>query len=188
MLVSLSSNHAGMKWRIIIPRVLPVLGSSVRPGRQLAFLGSRCINTANLSAITDSFLWWPRQAQTHVLASSSPCQPATISLSLSLHPQLDANLGVSTDNQTTPPLPPYLPPLLFFLPWVLRAFTLPAKYLPGRMVALQLLCEMNIRHVRSPLPPQQLAIFYLLLQRSLKPSSVSHRDSSQNVQNSTFIV
>lgn len=87
--------------------------------------------------------------------------------------QLDANLGVSTDNQTTPPLPMYLPPVLIFLPWVLRACSLPPDYLPGRIVAIQLLCEMNIHHVRTQPSLQQLTLFYQLLQRSLQPTSVS---------------
>lgn len=87
--------------------------------------------------------------------------------------QLDANLGVSTDNQTTPPLPKYLPPVLIFLPWVLSACSLPPDYLSGRTVAIQLLCEMNIRHVRTQPSLQQLTLFYQLLQRSLQPTSVS---------------
>lgn len=101
--------------------------------------------------------------------------PANYSITTctAFYPQLDANLGVSTDNQTTPPLPTYLPPMLVFLPWVLRACSLPPDYLPGRTVAVQLLCEMNIRHVRTQPSLEQLTLFYQLLQQSLQPTSVS---------------
>ena len=87
--------------------------------------------------------------------------------------QLDANLGVSTDNQTASPLPAYQPPLLVFLPWVLRACSLPTEYLSGRTVAVQLLCEMNIRHIRTQPTLEQLTLFYHLLQQAIQPTSVS---------------
>ena len=107
-----------------------------------------------------------------MLACTVPCQVFHYDLH-DLFLQLDANLGVSTDNQTTPPLPTYQPPLLVFLPWVLQACSLPAEYLPGRTVAVQLLCEMNIRHVRTQPSLEQLTLFYQLLQQALQPTSVS---------------
>ena len=34
--------------------------------------------------------------------------------------QIESNLGITLDNETTPILPPYLPPTMVFLPWVVK--------------------------------------------------------------------
>ena len=34
--------------------------------------------------------------------------------------QIESNLGITLDNETTPMLPPYLPPTMIFLPWVVK--------------------------------------------------------------------
>ena len=182
--ISLLANYACRKSHIIIPFACQFPDfSSTPPVGHLgpAYTTRTAFNFANLISHYPLQTYPPCGQHKHTCSRMPTINYTyhTFSLSHTLAhsliglSQLDANLGVSTDNQTTPPLPPYLPPLLFFLPWVLKACTLGQEYLPGRTVAVQLLCEMNIRHCRTPHPPEQLAVFYLLLQRSLQPSSVS---------------
>uniref|UniRef100_A0A8C4QUH9 Ral GTPase-activating protein subunit alpha/beta N-terminal domain-containing protein n=1 Tax=Eptatretus burgeri TaxID=7764 RepID=A0A8C4QUH9_EPTBU len=56
--------------------------------------------------------------------------------------QIRDNLGVSTDNQTTPPPPNLIPPLTLLIPWLLKATRLPKSHRKGQMLAHRLLCKM----------------------------------------------
>ncbi|XP_063764743.1 ral GTPase-activating protein subunit alpha-2 isoform X6 [Eleginops maclovinus] len=56
------------------------------------------------------------------------------------------NLGISVDNQSSPPQPDYIPPLRMLASWLFRATMLPAEYTPGKLQAYKLICEMMTRH------------------------------------------
>ncbi len=87
--------------------------------------------------------------------------------------QMSANLGIPIGSSPTPPLPEYVPPLSVFFPWVIKACSLPQRYLGGRIKAHKMLCRMVIRHWHT-LPSQaQLAHFYRLMHSAFQPNSVS---------------
>uniref|UniRef100_A0A668ARC0 Ral GTPase activating protein catalytic subunit alpha 2 n=1 Tax=Myripristis murdjan TaxID=586833 RepID=A0A668ARC0_9TELE len=52
------------------------------------------------------------------------------------------NLGISVDNQSSPPRPAFIPPLRLLAPWLFRAAMLPAEYKAGKLHAYKLICEM----------------------------------------------
>ncbi|CAL8285950.1 unnamed protein product [Lota lota] len=56
------------------------------------------------------------------------------------------NLGISVDNQSSPPRPPFIPPLRMLASWLFRATTLPAEYKAGKLQAYKLICEMMTKH------------------------------------------
>ncbi|XP_077394615.1 ral GTPase-activating protein subunit alpha-2 isoform X4 [Festucalex cinctus] len=56
------------------------------------------------------------------------------------------NLGISVDNQSSPPQPPFIPPLRMLASWLFRATMLPAEYKAGKLQAYKLICEMMTRH------------------------------------------
>ncbi|XP_028251013.1 ral GTPase-activating protein subunit alpha-2 isoform X2 [Parambassis ranga] len=56
------------------------------------------------------------------------------------------NLGISVDNQSSPPQPAFIPPLRMFASWLFRATMLPAEYKAGKLQAYKLICEMMTRH------------------------------------------
>ncbi|XP_054652859.1 ral GTPase-activating protein subunit alpha-2 isoform X4 [Dunckerocampus dactyliophorus] len=56
------------------------------------------------------------------------------------------NLGISVDNQTSPPQPAFIPPLRMLASWLFRATMLPAEYKAGKLQAYKLICEMMTRH------------------------------------------
>uniref|UniRef100_A0A8C5I3N3 Rap-GAP domain-containing protein n=1 Tax=Gouania willdenowi TaxID=441366 RepID=A0A8C5I3N3_GOUWI len=56
------------------------------------------------------------------------------------------NLGVSVDNQSSPPQPAFIPPLRMLASWLFRATMLPAEYKVGKLQAYKLICEMMTRH------------------------------------------
>ena len=87
--------------------------------------------------------------------------------------QMSANLGIPIGSSPTPPLPNFVPPLSIFLPWVIRACSLPRSYSGGRGTAYKLLCRMIIRHWHSLPSEAELAHFYRLMHNALQPDSVS---------------
>ncbi|XP_038127509.1 ral GTPase-activating protein subunit alpha-2 isoform X6 [Cyprinodon tularosa] len=56
------------------------------------------------------------------------------------------NLGISVDNQSSPPQPMFIPPLRMLASWLFRATMLPAEYKAGKLQAYKLICEMMTRH------------------------------------------
>ncbi|KAM4542000.1 ral GTPase-activating protein subunit alpha-2 isoform 6-T6 [Odontesthes bonariensis] len=56
------------------------------------------------------------------------------------------NLGISVDNQSSPPQPVFIPPLRMLSSWLFRATMLPAEYKAGKLQAYKLICEMMTRH------------------------------------------
>ncbi|KAM9842381.1 ral GTPase-activating protein subunit alpha-2 [Aulostomus maculatus] len=56
------------------------------------------------------------------------------------------NLGISVDNQSSPPRPAFIPPLRMLASWLFRATMLPAEYKAGKLQAYKLICEMMTRH------------------------------------------
>ncbi|XP_056151481.1 ral GTPase-activating protein subunit alpha-2 [Lampris incognitus] len=56
------------------------------------------------------------------------------------------NLGISVDNQSSPPLPAFIPPLRMLASWLFRATMLPAEYNAGKLQAYKLICEMMTKH------------------------------------------
>uniref|UniRef100_A0A8C6TN36 Ral GTPase activating protein, alpha subunit 2 (catalytic) n=1 Tax=Neogobius melanostomus TaxID=47308 RepID=A0A8C6TN36_9GOBI len=56
------------------------------------------------------------------------------------------NLGISVDNQSSPPQPVFIPPLRMMASWLFRATMLPAEFKAGKLQAYKLICEMMTRH------------------------------------------
>ncbi|XP_048831336.1 ral GTPase-activating protein subunit alpha-2 isoform X2 [Brienomyrus brachyistius] len=56
------------------------------------------------------------------------------------------NLGISVDNQSSPPRPVLIPPLRMFASWLFKATTLPPEYKAGKLQAYKLICEMMTKH------------------------------------------
>ncbi|XP_078145493.1 ral GTPase-activating protein subunit alpha-2 isoform X3 [Centroberyx gerrardi] len=56
------------------------------------------------------------------------------------------NLGISVDNQSSPPRPAFIPPLRMLASWLFRATMLPAEYKAGKLLAYKLICEMMTKH------------------------------------------
>ncbi|XP_072030810.1 ral GTPase-activating protein subunit alpha-1-like [Amphiura filiformis] len=73
------------------------------------------------------------------------------------------NLGITLDNQTTPPPPEYIPPLRMLSPWLFRATDMSNAYQSGRLSAYKLLCSMTVRKQDHPLPKEHLIHFYRVL-------------------------
>ncbi|XP_053141324.1 ral GTPase-activating protein subunit alpha-1 isoform X4 [Hemicordylus capensis] len=61
------------------------------------------------------------------------------------------NLGISTDNMTSPPPPVLIPPLRILTPWLFKATMLSDKYKQGKLHAYKLICNtMKRRQDVSP--------------------------------------
>ncbi|XP_028996063.1 ral GTPase-activating protein subunit alpha-2 isoform X3 [Betta splendens] len=56
------------------------------------------------------------------------------------------NLGISADNQSSPPQPAFIPPLRMLASWLFRATMLPTEYKAGKLQAYKLISEMMTRH------------------------------------------
>ncbi|MEE6509788.1 hypothetical protein FKM82_027896 [Ascaphus truei] len=55
------------------------------------------------------------------------------------------NLGISLDNQSSPPPPILIPPLRILTPWLFKATMLPDKYKLGKLLAYKLICKIMKR-------------------------------------------
>ncbi|XP_040188996.1 ral GTPase-activating protein subunit alpha-1 isoform X2 [Rana temporaria] len=55
------------------------------------------------------------------------------------------NLGISMDNQYSPPPPVLIPPLRILTPWLFKATMLPEKYKQGKLHAYKLICKIMTR-------------------------------------------
>ncbi|XP_053376419.1 ral GTPase-activating protein subunit alpha-2-like isoform X3 [Mercenaria mercenaria] len=77
------------------------------------------------------------------------------------------NLGVTQDNQSSPPLPEFIPPQTIFSSWLFECLTLSNKYKRGKLLAYQLLCQMMVRHADVTIPQDLLAQFYQVLHQGL---------------------
>uniref|UniRef100_A0A665VIK0 Ral GTPase activating protein, alpha subunit 2 (catalytic) n=1 Tax=Echeneis naucrates TaxID=173247 RepID=A0A665VIK0_ECHNA len=73
------------------------------------------------------------------------------------------NLGISVDNQSSPPQPAFIPPLRMLASWLFRATMRPAEYKTGKLQAYKLICEMMTRH-QDVLPNSDFLVhlFYIL--------------------------
>eukprot|EP00062_Callorhinchus_milii_P008797 gi/632951869/ref/XP_007891535.1/ PREDICTED: ral GTPase-activating protein subunit alpha-1 isoform X3 [Callorhinchus milii] len=77
------------------------------------------------------------------------------------------NLGITTDNQTSPPPPVLIPPLRILTPWLFKATTLPEKYKQGKLHAYKLICKIMKR--RQDVSPNSdfLVHFYNIMHTGL---------------------
>lgn len=78
--------------------------------------------------------------------------------------KIKQNQGISTDNQSTPPPPPLVPPIGVVAPWCYGALTLDRSFKSGKLWALQLLCALALQ---GAIGMQQLALFYHALHQLL---------------------
>ncbi|KAM9432841.1 ral GTPase-activating protein subunit alpha-2-like isoform 6-T8 [Salvelinus alpinus] len=56
------------------------------------------------------------------------------------------NLGISVDNQSSPPRPVFIPPLRMLASWLFKATMLPAEFKTGKLQAYKLICEMMTKN------------------------------------------
>ncbi|XP_067895384.1 ral GTPase-activating protein subunit alpha-1 isoform X6 [Heterodontus francisci] len=77
------------------------------------------------------------------------------------------NLGITIDNQTSPPPPVLIPPLRILTPWLFKATTLPEKYKQGKLHAYKLICKIMKR--RQDVSPNSdfLVHFYNIMHSGL---------------------
>ncbi|XP_036927993.1 ral GTPase-activating protein subunit alpha-2 isoform X4 [Acanthopagrus latus] len=67
------------------------------------------------------------------------------------------NLGISVDNQSSPPQPAFIPPIRMLASWLFRATMLSAEYKAGKLQAYKLICEMMTRH-QDVLPNREFMV------------------------------
>ncbi|XP_069772913.1 ral GTPase-activating protein subunit alpha-1 isoform X2 [Narcine bancroftii] len=77
------------------------------------------------------------------------------------------NLGITIDNQTSPPPSLLIPPLRILTPWLFKATTLPEKYKQGKLHAYKLICKIMKR--RQDVSPNSdfLVHFYNIMHSGL---------------------
>ncbi|KAK7603642.1 hypothetical protein V9T40_003641 [Parthenolecanium corni] len=83
------------------------------------------------------------------------------------------NQGVPEDNQKTPQIPEYIPPLTIFAPWCFEALKLPSEFHKGKLSAYKLLCQMTLSAPNSCLPRSHISKFYNVLHAGLISSDKS---------------
>ncbi|KAG1693961.1 Ral GTPase-activating protein subunit alpha-1 [Nymphon striatum] len=81
--------------------------------------------------------------------------------------KLRNNLGVTADNQTTPPSPELIPPITLIVPWLFQALNLDARFQKGKLYAYRLLCTLTVRQHDLPLPQNHIVQFYKVLHHGL---------------------
>ncbi|XP_064187479.1 ral GTPase-activating protein subunit alpha-2 isoform X2 [Anguilla rostrata] len=75
------------------------------------------------------------------------------------------NLGISVDNQSSPPQPVLIPPLRMMASWLFKATTLPAEFKAGKLQAYKLICEMMTKQ-QDVLPNSDFLVhFYHVMQK-----------------------
>ncbi|KAM8834083.1 ral GTPase-activating protein subunit alpha-1 isoform 6-T6 [Synchiropus picturatus] len=77
------------------------------------------------------------------------------------------NLGISHDNQSSPPPPVLIPPLRILTPWLFKATMLPERYKQGKLHAYKLICRIMKR--RQDVSPNTdfLIHFYNIMHQGL---------------------
>ncbi|XP_052009339.1 ral GTPase-activating protein subunit alpha-1-like isoform X5 [Xyrauchen texanus] len=77
------------------------------------------------------------------------------------------NLGISLDNQSSPPLPDLIPPLRILTPWLFKATMLGERYKQGKLHAYKLICKIMKR--RQDVSPNSdfLTHFYNIMHSGL---------------------
>uniref|UniRef100_A0A8C4QAL4 Ral GTPase activating protein catalytic subunit alpha 1 n=1 Tax=Eptatretus burgeri TaxID=7764 RepID=A0A8C4QAL4_EPTBU len=80
------------------------------------------------------------------------------------------NLGITTDNYSSPPTPTLIPPLRMFTPWLFKATTLPDNWKQGKLHAYKLICLIMTRR-QDMLPNIDFLVhFYNIMHYSLLSS------------------
>ncbi|KAJ8290567.1 hypothetical protein GJAV_G00014620 [Gymnothorax javanicus] len=75
------------------------------------------------------------------------------------------NLGISADNQSSPPQPVLIPPLRMMASWLFKATTLSSEFKAGKLQAYKLICEMMTKQ-QDVLPNSDFLVhFYHVMQR-----------------------
>ncbi|XP_016951179.1 probable Rho GTPase-activating protein CG5521 isoform X1 [Drosophila biarmipes] len=78
--------------------------------------------------------------------------------------KIKQNQGISSDNQSTPPMPTLVPPIGIVAPWCYGSLSLDRSFKKGKLWALQLLCSLAIH---GAVGMQQLPLFYHALHQLL---------------------
>ncbi|XP_033162540.1 probable Rho GTPase-activating protein CG5521 isoform X1 [Drosophila mauritiana] len=78
--------------------------------------------------------------------------------------KIKQNQGISTDNQSTQPIPTLVPPIGIVAPWCYGSLSLDRSFKKGKLWALQLLCSLAIQ---GAVNMQQLPLFYHALHQLL---------------------
>lgn len=77
------------------------------------------------------------------------------------------NMGISIDNNPTPPPPTHIPPLTFFSPWLFETFQMSNQFKKSKVLAYKLICTIALRSKEIPLGTDFLALFYLSIHQAL---------------------
>lgn len=86
------------------------------------------------------------------------------------------NLGVTTDNITTPAPPALIPPLSFMVSWLFQTLRLPAKFKSAKLTAMRMLCQVTVFRHDMELPLEHMSLFLRELHRTFavaEPDQVS---------------
>ncbi|MGH0168711.1 UNVERIFIED_CONTAM: hypothetical protein FKN15_055434 [Acipenser sinensis] len=91
------------------------------------------------------------------------------------------NLGISADNQSSPPQPLLIPPLTMFASWLFKATTLPPEYKEGKLHAYRLICEMMTKH-QDVLPNSDFLVhFYDAMHKGFISDDQAPRIEAQTI-------
>ncbi|KAI1895830.1 hypothetical protein AGOR_G00110800 [Albula goreensis] len=87
------------------------------------------------------------------------------------------NLGISVDNQSSPPQPVLIPPLRMMASWLFKATTLPAEFKSGKLQAYKLICEMMTKQ-QDVLPNSDFLVhFYHVMQKGFNSDDQDVRNT-----------
>ncbi|TMS21207.1 Ral GTPase-activating protein subunit alpha-2, partial [Larimichthys crocea] len=91
------------------------------------------------------------------------------------------NLGISVDNQSSPPQPAFIPPIRMLASWLFRATMLPAEYKAGKLQAYKLICEMMTRH-QDVLPNSDFLVhLYHVMHKGITSDDQAPRMEAQTI-------